>query len=72
MNQPVPLKTLAKELGLTYAALRKQARKGNIPTTKLRNLTIVDPHIAQQIRQWHATKTNPNTRWPQFPLKETQ
>lgn len=69
-NQPVALRDLADQLGISFGALHQQVTAKRVPAftlSKRRGAPLyVDAVIAEQVRTWHAA--NRFRPWPQFPL----
>jgi len=69
-QQPVALRDLADQLGISFGALHQQVTAKRVPAFTLSERRgaplYVDAEIAEQVRTWHAA--NRHKPWPQFPL----
>jgi hypothetical protein len=69
-TQPVALRDLADQLGISFGALHQQVTAKRVPAFTLSERRgaplYVDAAIAEQVRTWHAA--NRFRPWPQFPL----
>lgn len=63
-EQPVAIRDLADQLGLTPSALHQQVRAGKLPAFQIRSLMFVSADVARQVIEWH--ESNRNRTWPTF------
>lgn len=67
VEQPVAVRDLAEELGLTPGAVFQKIGAGKIlGTFKQRNVTFVPASTAQEIRDWWQGGESRNRTWPTF------